>query len=138
MLETYLVSTHLALPRRGHLEQLHHIFGYLKMNPKRKLFFDPQHPNIDERAFKEHDRYEFYRDTKERLPNDSPEPCDNMVSIHCFVDSNHAGDKVMRRSQTGILIFVNRAPILWYSKQQNTVEMSALGSEFIAMKTVVE
>ena len=27
LLETTLMSTHLALPRRGHLEQLHHIFG---------------------------------------------------------------------------------------------------------------
>ena len=33
LLETSLMSTHLALPRQGHLEQLHHIFGYLKMNP---------------------------------------------------------------------------------------------------------
>ena len=64
LLETALMSTHLALPRRGHLEQLHHIFGYLKVNPKHKLFFDPQHPNIDERAFKEHDWFEFYRDAK--------------------------------------------------------------------------
>ena len=108
------------------------------MNPKRKLFFDPQHPNIDERAFKEHDWFEFYRDAEERLPNDSPKPRGNMVSTHCFVDSDHAGDKVMRRSQTGILIFVNRAPILWYSKRQNTVETSTVGSEFIAMKTAVE
>ena len=138
LLETSLMSTHLALPRRGHLEQLHHIFGYLKMNPKCKLFFDPQHPNIDERAFKEHDWYEFYRDAKERLPNDSPKPRGNMVSTHCFVDSNHAGDKVTRRLQTGILIFVNRAPILWYSKRQNTMETSTFGSEFIMMKTVVE
>ena len=138
LLETALMSTHLALPRRGHLEQLHHIFGYLKMNPKCKLFFDPQHPNIDKRAFKEHDWYEFYRDAKIRLPNDSPKPHGNMVSTHCFVDSNRAGDKVMRRLQTGILIFVNRAPILWYSKQQNTVEMSTFGSKFIAMKTAVE
>ena len=48
------------------------------------------------------------------------------------------GDKVTRRSQTGILIFVNRAPIIWYSKRQNTVETSTFGSEFIAMKTAVE
>ena len=137
-LETALMSTHLALQRRGHLEQLHHIFGYLKVNPKRKLFFDPQHPNIDERAFKEHDWYEFYHDTMERLPNDSPKPHGNMVSTHCFVDSDHAGDKVTRRSQTGILIFVNRAPIVWYSKRQNTVETSTFGSKFIAMKTAVE
>ena len=138
LLETSLMSTHLALPRQGHLEQLHHIFGYLKTNPKRKLFFDLQHPNIDERSFKEHDWYEFYRDTKERLPSDSPEPRGNMVSTHCFVDSDHVGDKVMRRSQMGILIFVNTAPILWYSQQQNTVETSIFGSKFIAMKTAVE
>ena len=138
LLETSLMSTHLALPRREHLEQLHHIFGYLKIYPKRKLFFDPQHPNIDEREFKEHDWYEFYRDTKERLPNDSPKPCGNMVSTHCFVDSDHVGDKVTRRSQTGILIFVNRAPILWYSKRQNTMETSTFRSEFITMKTAVE
>ena len=93
LLETSLMSTHLALPRQGHLEHLHHIFGYLKMNPKRKLFLDP---NIDERAFKEHDWYEFYRDAKERLPSDSPKPHGNMVSTHCFVDSDHAGDKVTR------------------------------------------
>ena len=108
------------------------------MSPKHKLFFDPQHPNIDESAFKEHDWYELYRDAKERLPNDSPKPRGNMVSTHCFVDSDHAGDKVTRRLQTGILIFVNRAPILWYSKRQNTEETSAFESELITMKTAVE
>ena len=43
-----------------------------------------------------------------------------------------------RRSQTGLLLFVNRAPVVWYSKCQNTVETSTFGSEFIAMKTAVE
>ena len=97
LLETSLMSTHIALPRWGHLEQLYHIFGYLKMNPKCKLLFDLQHPNIDERAFKEHDWYELYCDAKERLPSDSPKPHGNMVSTHCSVDSDHAGDKVTRR-----------------------------------------
>ena len=138
LLETALMSTHLALPRWGHLEQLYHIFGYLKANPKRNLFFDPQHPKVDERAFKEYDWYNFYRDAKERLPSDMPPPRGRLVSTHCFVDSDHAGDKVTRRSQTGILIFLNRIPIIWYSKRQNTVETSTFGSEFIAMKMAVE
>ena len=30
LLETAMTSTHLALPRIGHLEQVYHIFGYLK------------------------------------------------------------------------------------------------------------
>ena len=67
-----------------------------------------------------------------------PQARGKSVSTHCFVDSDHAGDKVTRRSQTGILIFINRAPIIWYSKRQNTVETSTFGSEFIAMKTAVE
>ena len=43
-----------------------------------------------------------------------------------------------RRSQTGILIFLNKAPIVWYSKRQNTVESSTFGSKFIALKTETE
>ena len=42
------------------------------------------------------------------------------------------------RSQTGILIFLNQAPIIWYSKRQNTVETSTFGSKFITMKMAVE
>ncbi len=30
-----------------------------------------------------------------------------------------------------ILNFVNQAPIIWYSKRQNTVEMSTFGREFV-------
>ena len=48
LLETSLMSAHLALPRLGHLEQLIHIFGYLKAHPKRNLSFDAVYPNIDE------------------------------------------------------------------------------------------
>ena len=39
---------------------------------------------------------------------------------------------------TGILMFVNRAPIIWHSKRQNCVETSTFGSEFTAMKNAVE
>ena len=138
LLEMALMSTHLALPRWGHLEQLYHIFGYSKAHPKHNLFFDPQHPKVDEQAFKEYDWYDFYRDAKERLPSHMPPPRGRSVSTHCFVDSDHAGDKVTHRSQTGILIFLNRTPIIWYSKRQNTVETSTFCSEFIAMKTADE
>ena len=58
--------------------------------------------------------------------------------MHCFVDSDHADNTVTRRSQTGLLLFANRALIVWYSKRQNTVETSTFGSEFIAMKTAGE
>ena len=60
------------------------------------------------------------------------------VQLNCFVDADHAGNQITRRSHTGVLLFVCRAPIIWYSKRQNTVETSTFGSEFIAAKTATE
>ena len=138
LMETSMMSTHLAMPRQGHLEQVHHIFGYLKGRPKGKLFFDPQHPELDERSFTTYDWYDFYRDAKEPGLGDMPAPRGQTASTHCFVDSDHAVNTVTRCSQTGLLLFVNRAPVTWFSKRQNTVETSTFRSEFIAMKTAVE
>ena len=138
LLETALMSTHLALPRSGHLNQVYRMFGYLKMYPKRKLAFDGMHPKISERMFKVHEWYDFYRDAKEAIPSDMPSPRGNPMSTHCFVDASHGSDRATRRSQTGILIFCNKAPIIWHSKRQNTVEASTFGSEFQAMKNAVE
>jgi hypothetical protein len=46
---------------------------------------------------------------------------------------------VTRRFQSGILLFVSRAPILWYSKRQNPVETSTFaGSKFVAMLIAVK
>ena len=138
LLETSLMSTYLAMPREGHLQQIYRIFGYLKLHPKRKIAFDPKHPKISERMFVQHDWHDFYRDVKEAIPGDMPVPRGNPMSTHCFVDASHGSDKSTRRSQTGILIFCNRAPIIWFSKRQNTVETSTFGSEFQAMKNAVE
>jgi len=60
------------------------------------------------------------------------------VEITCFVDADHAGNLLTHRSQSGILIYVNKAPILWYSKRQNTVESSTFGSEFVAMQIATD
>ena len=138
LLETSLMSAHLALPRLGHLEQLHHMFGYLKEHPKRKIAFDPSDPKIDERRFQSFDWEDFYRDAKEPIPGDMPPPRGNYMSTHVFVDADLAGNKITRRSQTGILIFCNRAPVIWYSKGQNRVEASTFGSEFMALKNAIE
>ena len=138
LLEVALLSSHLALPRVGHLQQVYHIFGYLKKSSRRRLFFDPDHPKIPESRFQEHDWVDFYRDAKEDIPVNAPEPRGKEVSMHCFVDASHASDKATRRSQTGVLIFINRAPIVFYSKRQNSVETSTFGSEFTACKQAVE
>ena len=132
------MSSHLALPRIRNLHAVYHIFGYSKQVPKRKLYFDPVLSLISEDHFHKFDWEDFYRDSKEAIPDDMPKPRGKIMTTHCFVDANHAADKVTRCSQTGILIFYNRAPILWFSKRQKLVESSTFGSEFTALKNAVE
>jgi hypothetical protein len=138
LLEVALLSSHLALPRKGHLEQVYHIFAYLKHCGKRRIYLDPTYPSISEDRFAIYDWTDFYRYAEEAIPPNMPEPRGKYMSLHCFVDSDHAGDKVTRRSQTGILIFLNSAPILSYSKRQNSVECSTYGSELVAMRQAIE
>ena len=58
--------------------------------------------------------------------------------MSCFVDASHASNKVTYQSHTGIFIMLNSAPIVWYSKRQNTVETSTFGSEFVALRIATE
>ena len=58
--------------------------------------------------------------------------------MRAFVDSDHAGDIVTRISRTGFIIYLNSAPICWYSKKQTSIETSSFGAQFIAMKLCCE
>jgi hypothetical protein len=81
---------------------------------------------------------EFYPWAKDELPPHMPKALGRAVKFLMFVDTSHASNLVTRQSRTGVIIYVNRAPILWYSKKQNSVETSSFGSEFAALKTGVE
>ena len=146
-LETSLLSQYLVQPRRGHLSQACNIFRYLKNKySKGYIVMDPTIWDItwtggpDDTHPREKARYmaELYPDAAQNLPYDMPEALGNPVNITCFVDADHAGNKVTRRSHSGIIIYVNSAPIIWYSKRQNTVESSTFGSEIIAMKQATD
>ena len=82
--------------------------------------------------------YDFYRDANEAIPEVAPNTKRNVVSTYCFVDEDHAGDRATRRLQTGVLIFLNKAPIIWNSKRQKNVKTSTFSSDFIALKTATE
>jgi hypothetical protein len=135
------MSSHLALPRQGHLEQVLHIFGYLKQKHNAELCFDPSDPVVDEDDFERRDwtTSEFgHVQGKEELPPDAPQPRGLGFVMRAKVDSDHAGDSVTRRSHTGFFVFLNCALVYWLSKKQTSVESSSFGSEFIAMKQCCE
>ena len=75
---------------------------------------------------------------EEELPSDMPSPLGGSMRLPVYVDSDHAGDQVTRRSRTGFIVYLNNAPIYWFSKQQTLCETSTYGSEFIAMKQACE
>ena len=93
---------------------------------------------ISEDRLQKFDWEDFYPNACELIPLDMPRPRGKSVSTHCFVYTNYAGDKTTRISIIGILIFFNRAPIIWHSKTKNSVEMLMFGSEFTVMKKYVK
>lgn len=133
-----LLSRYLAQAREGHLQQAYHIFAYLKKYNRSKLVFDDIEPDIDDSAFTRCDWSEFYPEVDEVLPPDAPEPLGRLVTMTCFVDADHAGCRETRRSHTGVIIFVNKAPILWFLKRQSTVETLTFGSEIVAMRIAIK
>ena len=137
-LETAVLSQYLASPREEHLEAVYHVFAFLKPDPKMKKVFNPKGVEMDKSGFhsiEAKEWHDFYGDVVEELPPGMPPPRGKAVDITCFVDANHASNVITRRSQTCILIFVQNAPIIWYSKKQNTVEYSSFGSEFVALQS---
>ena len=138
LVEVSMLSSHNAMPRVGHLQAAYDIFAYLKKHENSTLVFDDAIPFIDERRFHRANWYDFYGDVSEAIPPNMPQPRGKNVKMSCFVDADHAGNLATRRSHTGIFIFLNKSPIVWYSKRQNTVETSTFGSEIVAMRVATE
>lgn len=133
-----LMSSYLTNPRIGHLEAIYYIFGYLKTHNRSTIVFDSSYVKWQESDFMHFDWTDFYGDTKEHIPQNAPPPRGMPVQINAFVDANHAGNKLNRRSHSGILIYLNRSPTMWYSKAQKTVETSTFGSELVALRIATE
>ena len=98
LLETSILSNHLALPREGHLENVFHTVGYLKRRKKLRLLFDSGYPTTKEKFFKKCDWFDFYRDAEEAIPPKMHESRIHGVIVKCFVDANHGGNLKDRKS----------------------------------------
>ena len=75
---------------------------------------------------------------KEQIPPNMAEPRGQGFIMPAKVDADHASDTITRCSRTGFLVYLNCVPIYWWSKNQNSVESSSFGCEFIAMKQCCE
>ena len=125
------------MPRVTHLYAVLNFFTYLQANPEWKIVMDSAYnehlPQIEKR-----DWSEFYPFARKCNPPDMPEALGLGVELTMFVDASHATNLVTRQSRTGVSIYVNKAPIIWSSKKQNSIETSSFGSEVMALNTGVE
>ena len=55
-----------------------------------------------------------------------------------FVDASHGAKKVTRISHSGYVLFINKEPVKWTSKREQTVKTSAFSSKFISLKQCIE
>ena len=72
--EVSVLSSYQAPPRDGHLQQILHIFDFLKKKPKLTLYFDPNTAIIEPTSFTGITSEEFrdqYRGAKKELPTNA-------------------------------------------------------------------
>ena len=125
-------------PREGHMQRALRIFGYLKAYSKLGIVYSKEQHPLEGSPSCSVNWEEQYPGAKEEMPPDMPQPKGSTINLTVFVDADHAGDKMTRRSVTGILLYGNSSPVKWYSKRQNTIETSTYGAELVAMRIAVE
>jgi hypothetical protein len=130
-----------AAPRKGHLERLKRIIGYLRHYPDATVRFRTGIPNHEARG--DPPTYDWMhsvygRSSDEQNPPGMPTPRGKPMRITTFVDANLYHDLTTGRSTSGILHMVNQTPISWFSKCQATVETATYGSEFVAARLATE
>ena len=140
-LKVSMKSSHLALPWKGHLDQVLHIFGYLQKYHNTELVYDPSDPVIEESNFTLQDwsssKFGHVQGHEEKPPN-MLETRGLGYTMRSKVNADHAADMVTRTSRNGFLVDINSALVYWWSMKQTTVKSSSFGSEFITIKQCCE
>ena len=105
---------------------------------KTEMLLYPSEPYIDMNSF--HCQYWSYsiysspgEEIREALPPNMPHTLGNGFTVSFFVEAEHAGKSLTRRSSTGLISMLKNSPIYWYSKNKITVDTSTFGSEFMSI-----
>ena len=134
-----MMSSHLVLLHKGHLEQACHIFGYLRIHHNAEIPFDHTEPDVDLSKFVEQDWGKtLYGNIYEQCLEDMSSLCGIGMKIMVLVDSNHSEESMTRMSTTEFFVFLNQSLIYWLSKKQISCETSTFDSKINKLKHVIE
>ena len=126
-------------PRKGHMERIKRLYSYLAKMKHATIRIRTEQPDLSglpDQLFEW--EKSVYGEVKELLPEDAPRSLGKEVVTVSYHDANLYHNVITGRSVTGIIHFVNKTPIDWYSKKQSTVETATYGSEYVSAKTCVE
>jgi hypothetical protein len=136
---TMTMSRFRVAPRKGHLDRLKRMYGYLRKFSSAAIRVRILEPDLSSLPEQEFDWcHTVYGKVEELLPNDAPKPLGKVVTTITYTDANLYHDILTGRSVTGILHFCNQTLVDWYSKRQATVETATFGSEFTAARIAVD
>ena len=134
------MSSHLDLPRSVHLQEVYHMFYYLKKHHNAVMVFDTTPLDFYRSQFECQDcKYSAYckEDIKEELPPNIPKPHGPGFTMCVYFDADNAGGLSTRRSRAVFVVFLDRALVYWFSKKQGSLETSTIGGEFCGMKVAM-
>ena len=126
-------------PRKGHMDRIKRVYSYLAKMKHATIRIRTEEPDLSGLPDQVFDwEKSVYGEVTELLPDDAPRPLGKEVVTISYHDANLYHNVITGRSVTGIIHFINKTPIDWYSKKQSTVETATYGSEYVSGKTCVE
>ena len=94
--------------------------GFHVNRSKSYLPFDMSMDDLPDDCDNEYQCERFYPDAHEidEKPPKMPVPLGPPIRINCFVDADHPGDQVTRRSYIGIILMIYKAWVISFSKRK--------------------
>jgi hypothetical protein len=136
---TMTMSRFRTAPKKGHLERLKRMYGYLRRFKTAAIRVRTEEPDFSKLPVQKFDWADsVYGKVIEEVPKDIPVPHGKPVITVTYVDANLYHDMLTGRSVTGILHFCNQTLVDWYSKRQACVQTATFGSEFVAARIAVD
>lgn len=133
------LSSFRAAPRRGHLDRMKRIYGYLMKFKTGTIRIRTAMPDFSDLAYEEHDwSHSPYAGAKEQLPSDLPTPKGKPVRLFSYADANLYHNKMTGKAVTAVLHFINKTPFDWYTRTQSVINTATFGAEATAARTAIE
>jgi len=133
------LSAFRAQPRRGHLDRIKRVYGYLSRMKGSAIRIRTNMPDLSDVPIERYDWSKtVYAGATEEVPDNIPQPKGKPVKLITYADSNLCHNILNGKAVTGILHYVNQTPFDWYSKKQATVETATYGAEELAARTAIE